>query len=299
MKIARISVFGLALLEMWMMWTACAKVSTPTPPVHDTTTIIKTDTLTVPPAPDPTVNLKQGLLLYLPFNGSIADSSGNNNPTYAVGGNVLTYDAHGYANSAFGGNGNGQKVMVINNGSIQFDTAYTLSFDFMTTVSGAIERQAFVSMTDTTTGYGTTFLASISIPGLPYLDFGAADVTLGCNQAILGSNVDPTDVTDTSIVPQLNTWYNVICVYHKGAGSLYVNGKLTTFVQSTGTAANLCPSSSIIVGGWWNGDPITLNGKMDEVRLYNRVLTPHEIAALSQHYQVNSEKVQLRAVQGR
>jgi hypothetical protein len=31
-----------------------------------------------------------------------------------------------------------------------------------------------------------------------------------------------------------------------------------------------------------------MNGKLDNVRLYNRVLTPHEIAALSSNYQVTS-----------
>src|SRR5579872_3504588 len=69
--------------------------------------------------PDTTVNLTKGLLLYLPFSGSIADSSGNNNPTQAVG-SVLTYDTHGYANNAFGGTGNGERIYVTNNGSISF-----------------------------------------------------------------------------------------------------------------------------------------------------------------------------------
>src|SRR6185369_13332776 len=35
--------------------------------------------------PTPIADLRRGLLLYLPFNGSIADSSGNNNPTQIVG----------------------------------------------------------------------------------------------------------------------------------------------------------------------------------------------------------------------
>src|ERR1700722_20020237 len=86
---------------------SCSKSSTPAPPVHDTTVITKIDTLVVPPPPDPTVNLNKGLLLYLPFNGNINDSSGNNNPTAEVGGTALTTDAHGYDNHAFGSNGTG------------------------------------------------------------------------------------------------------------------------------------------------------------------------------------------------
>ena len=75
----------------------CTKTPPPPPPVHDTVTVIKNDTLTdtlYATKPDPTVNLTKGLLLYLPFSGNIADSSGNNNPTLASG-SVLTYDAHG------------------------------------------------------------------------------------------------------------------------------------------------------------------------------------------------------------
>ncbi len=288
-------------LMAFCIFSACNKSNNPNPPVTDTVTITKTDTVTVPPAPDPTVNLTKGLLLYLPFNGSIADSSGNNNPTYADGGNVLTYDAHGYANSAFGGTGTGQRVIVTNNGSIQFDTAYSLSFDFMITVSGAVERQSLLTMVDTATGVGATFNTTISIPGSSDLFFGAADAALGCNSILEGSNVDPREVTDsTTFTPLLNTWYNIICVYHKGAGTVYLNGQQIKFFQSAqGTTANLCSDASIIVGGWWNSDPVTLNGKMDEVRIYNRVLTPHEIAALSQHYQVTSEKVQPKVAQGR
>src|SRR5579872_3001159 len=82
--------------------------------------------------PPPTTDLKKGLLLYLPFNGSIADSSGNNNPTQILGsGAGLTYDEHGYANSAYGSDGTSGRLQVTNNGSIQFDTAFTVSLSFM------------------------------------------------------------------------------------------------------------------------------------------------------------------------
>jgi len=280
---------GLALFGFFY---ACSKNTNPSPPVTDTVTVTKIDTLTVPPPPDSTVNLTKGLLLYLNFNGSIADSSGNNNQTEAVGGNVLTYDAHGYANSAFGGNGTGQRIKVTNNGSIQFDTALTLTYDFMINASA---RQTMVSMVNTSNGNGPSFVAGTNTVGLANLDFAVGDVSESCDTAGLG--VFPT-VGDTSIIPQLNTWYNVICIYHKGSAAIYVNGQLTTFLQGPGTAALLCPSSQIVIGGWWDGDPNTLNGKMDEVRLYNRVLTPHEIVTLSQHFQVTSESVQPKLTKG-
>jgi hypothetical protein len=47
----------------------------------------------------------------------------------------------------------------------------------------------------------------------------------------------------------------------------------------------------MIVGGWWDGDPASLNGTMDEVRLYNRVLTANEINFLARNFQPGSTRV--------
>jgi Concanavalin A-like lectin/glucanases superfamily len=263
---------------------SCSKNANPSPPVHDTTIVVKTDTITVPPPPDSTVNLKLGLLLYLPFDGNIADSSGNGNPTTAIGGNVLAYDAHGYANNAFGGNGAGQRIKVTNNGSIKFDTAFSLSFDFMI---NAPARQSFVTMVNTADGTGPSFIASASVPGLQNLDFYANDVSSRCDTA---GTVNAVEITDTTAyIPQPGSWYNMICIYHKGATQTYVNGQLIGSKKGAGTAALLCPTAQIVIGGWWDGESVTLNGKLDEVRLYNRVLTPHEIVTLAQHFQVTSE----------
>jgi hypothetical protein len=60
---------------------------------------------------------------------------------------------------------------------------------------------------------------------------------------------------------------------------------LVSTKTGTGTSALLCPASQIIVGGWWNNDMETPNGKIDEIRLYNRVLNADEIAELSKNFQ--------------
>jgi len=262
---------------------ACTKNTTPTPPVHDTVTVVKNDTLYAS-APDTTVRLTKGLLLYLPFSGNIADSSGNGNPTQAVGGSLLTYDAHGYANSAFGSDGNGARVLVSNNGSIKFDTAYSISLDFMVF---SISRQGYLSMVDPLTGNGPSFMVGTNTPNVANLDFGANDITAGCDNS---GGSDPNKVNDTTgFVPQLNAWYNVICTYHKDTLQVFVNGSLISTKIGPGSQANLCPASQIVVGGWWNSDPISINGKLDEVRLYNRVLNSHEITQLARNFQITSE----------
>jgi Concanavalin A-like lectin/glucanases superfamily len=274
----------------------CTKNSTPAPPVHDTVTVIKNDTTILirndtayiikndtlyVPQTDSTVNLTKGLLLYLNFTGNIADSSGNNNPTQAVG-NVLTYDTHGYANNAFGADGGGEEVLVTNNGTIQFDTAYSLSFAFMVNNTNP---QTYISMVNYSTGEGPSFTTGTTLPGVPNFLFGSEDETLGCSNLGGNNNIDVVDTT--GLIPVPGAWYKAICIYHRGTNMVYINGQLISSKVGLGTLSNLCPSSQIIIGNWVNGGQ-GMDGKLDNIRLYNRVLTPHEIILLSANYQVIS-----------
>jgi len=51
------------------------------------------------------------------------------------------------------------------------------------------------------------------------------------------------------------------------------------------------PNAKFVVGGWWSGGPLSINGKMDNVRLYNRELSADEIAILSQYYQPTTNSI--------
>lgn len=267
---------------------SCTK-NNPQPPVHDTVTVIKNDTTLKTDTlyaskPDSTVNLTKGLLLYLNFSGNIADSSGNNNPTTAVG-SVLTYDEHGYANNAFGATGSGERIYVTNNGSIKFDTAWSLSFAFMVNDS---RTATYISMVDPVTGYAPSFIAGTTLPGVQQLDLGTGDVSTGCGTYGTNNNINVADTAN--FIPVPGSWYKFVGIYHKGTVSTYINGTLVGTKVGQGTAANLCPNSQIIIGAWWNTQPLSMSGKLDNIRLYNRVLTPHEIAALSTNYLVTSNR---------
>jgi len=231
-----------------------------------------------PPVPVP-LTLNTGLLLYLPFKGNFADSSGHNNPDTAYNGASLTTDEHGNANSAFNATGAGQKLEVTNNGSIQFDSAFTISFNFMLN-SNNYNRQAFLSMVRPDNAYGPTFTLGTIVPYMTNFDFGVDDSTQGCDN----TNGDHTkNVNDTtSFSPQPGSWYNAICIYHKGTITTYINGQFVgSKTNPLNTTALLCPASKILVGSWWDSDPEPLDGKIDEVRLYNRVLTADEISYLA------------------
>jgi hypothetical protein len=283
-------IIGLFSFLAFAIPMGCSKSPT-THIVTDTVTLIKNDTTikkqtdTVYGAqPDPTVNLSEGLLLYLNFSGNIADSSGNNNSTTAVG-SVLTYDEHGYANSAFGGSGN-QWIYVTNNGSIQFDTAWSISLAFMVNDN---RLETFISMVDPTNGEGPSFNfgTTVSSPNY-YLACGSGDASIDCSSFAPVNNYNITDTTYW--LPNPGSWYKAVVIYHKGTIQTFINGALISTKVGSGTAALLCPTSQVIIGNFCiiNGVSQPMNGRMDNVRLYNRVLTPHEIVALSANYQVTS-----------
>jgi len=235
----------------------------------------------------PVADLKRGLLLYLPFNGSIADSSGNNNLTQFVGGAALTNDEHGYANSAFGDDGTGGRLIVTNNGSIKFDTAFSVSMSFMERNNSA--RQTLLSMINTATGKGVTFGFGNAQPTTREMVFGVVSNLASCDDFAVPSNT--TNDTSHNFIPQPDSWYNIVCTYHSGTLETYINGVLTGRQAGVSTSARICPDSKLVVGGWWDGDPTSINGKIDNVRLYNRVLLPEEIAMLSQHFQPTTNSV--------
>jgi hypothetical protein len=273
---------------------ACTKNTNPKT-IYDTVTVTKTDTVQVLP-PGDMPNLTDGLVIYLPFtNGSFADSSGLNNIVTAVNGATLGYDMHGYAQSAYNGTGNGAYLMVANNGSYKVDTAFAVSFDFMSRVNRGTYYccgdydglPVFLSIVDVTNGNGPTFNCGFSLPGAPqYFAFGVNSSTSDCDSS---GDDNLLNVSDTlyNFAPQIGSWYNAIVEFSHGTLTTYINGQLINTKTGGTDSVLFCPNASFVVGGWWGGHN-NFNGELDEVRLYNHTLTSQQIAWLSRNFQINS-----------
>lgn len=279
----------------------CTKNTNPQPPVHDTVTVIHKDTIYIPQPVD-SASLRNGLVLYLPFNGSMADSSGNNNATTLVGGPVLDYDMHGYAQSAFSSPVDGARLEVTNSKGIHLDTAFSISLDFMINANPFYNGGAdfhnlpvFLSYVDPSTGKGPTFNVGLSVPTAPQFFTWNVNGAQGEDCSGYGG-VPGFYISDTTnFIPQIGAWYNAVCTFTKNAVSVYINGKLiNTRTNSQITSALFCPNSKFIVGGWWDGGNSgsqSIRGKLDEVRVYNRTLTAKEVAYLSRNFQLNSTSI--------
>lgn len=226
------------------------------------------------------VQLTKGLVAYYPFNGNTNDQSGNGNNGSLVNGSSLSYDENGRAQSALNLIGNGQKLLVQNNGKINFDTAMSVSFHVMPRTLG---RANIIGMTEHSSGKGTSFVIGPALQNNDNLIYSISNNEVACNAVQTSTQVSNIDA---GITLQPESWYQVICSYNKGIMKLYINGNLISTRSSKDNTMHTCSNAQLLIGGWWNLDPsASFNGKIDEVRLYNRELHADEIKELAKSFQ--------------
>jgi len=222
-----------------------------------------------------TTPVEQGLVAYYPFNGNATDESANNN-NGIVHGATLTTDRHGNPNSAYhfsGGvlNGAGDFIDCGNDQSItNIDTAISVSF--------------WVKFDDLSTRY---ILGRHENGG-----HGGWAICRSTDNHFIFVGGDKSSVTfsltNTSTITT-GQYYHVVATYNGVSGivQLYVdnikevektgvfNAKLT-YTTTTGQPQ----SEHFEIGRFWSSGYVYHKGDIDDVRLYNRVLSATEVNSL-------------------
>jgi hypothetical protein len=75
------------------------------------------------------------------------------------------------------------------------------------------------------------------------------------------------------------SWYFLAATYDRNYVRLYVNGVLVQTIASTAAIAG-SDSGKLWIGGYPVNETGYTNGKMDDIRIFNRALTDFEIASL-------------------
>lgn len=212
------------------------------------------------------VNLNLGLVSHHPFSGNAQDAGPN-----GINGNVtnatLTTDRAGNTNSAYYFDGSSYISLPFNNAyNFSPQGSFSISVWILPDQNNTWPAQAVVVKAP----FQSDFTLSAWNYGIYALNYKAMS-GYAYNHILNGS---------TSFIQNL-CWYNIISTYDNGVWNLYVNGQLednnsnrTNFILQDG-------SSRIVFGkkGEANGD--WYKGKMDDVRIYNRVLTRDEIDSLA------------------
>ncbi|MBK9957947.1 MAG: gliding motility-associated C-terminal domain-containing protein [Chitinophagaceae bacterium] len=214
------------------------------------------------------VNLSNGLVAYYPFNGTASDASGNNiNGT--VNSASLTSDKFGQSNAAYYFDGSTSYIQLPYSNLYNFtpQDSFTISVDVLPDAGNAWPAQAIV----------------VKSPANP--DFNASQWNYGTyvfNYKAMSGYAATLVVNGSTLFTTNPCWYNIIVTYKNGIWHLYVNGVLedqdltqTFFILQDG------PASKIAMGKKGDAFGDFYKGKMDEVRLYHRVLNADEISALS------------------
>jgi len=210
-------------------------------------------------------SLTQGLVGYWPFCGNANDDSGNGN-NGTVNGATLTTDRFGNENSSYSFDGVNNFISVPSNSSISPTNSLTLSCWVYVNNSNAWNQFVTKRFSDNISPFNSYIIAENN-NGQGSSENYTSGIKFANNSVILNDN---------NSLP-INVWYNYVLVYDGSTMKLYRNGILVNSISASGeisySSLPLYFGSTGVIGQ-------CLNGKLDDIGIWNRALTPTEVTQL-------------------
>jgi len=229
--------------------------------------------------PDPiatcTRDLTKGLLAYYPFNGNANDESGNGNNGTPMNGAFFTTDIIGRPNKAAGFDGVNDYIIVQDNGKLNSNE---LTVSMLVYFNSINRRHTFLNRVNFSNASASIWGIGQSYAGSNSFDFAVSPASGDCATPYVSSADNLVSITE---VMQANRWYHVLVTFKDGEQKLYVNGVFSASKKRDFNNLKNCTTSNLLIGGWWQNDIISIDGKIDEVRIYNRAITSCEIEDLT------------------
>jgi hypothetical protein len=223
---------------------------------------------------DDAVITDTSLLCYLPFNSNLKDKSGHNNKGSLVGTVSYVTDRFGNASRAVSFSASNSYIEIPEVQFIGLKTM-TISMDFFPTSTNhqeLISKMSFDAPIGSP-GFYQSITSGIQADGI--LNFDVRQEGF-CN-ASDGTGWNPPLFANTAVI--YNAWNHMAITFNDNIQKLYLNGNLVA--TDIKTSSPICYGGPIRLAVWWQTDPIYFTGNMDEVRIYNRVLSQKEIRLLS------------------
>jgi hypothetical protein len=223
-----------------------------------------------------------GLVGWWPFNGNANDESGNGNNGTVNGAN-LTADRFGNVDASFSFNafnwtwGSGGDFIYVPYNSNLNSSQITVSVWFSKS-SNYISNQSLPSIIK-------RFEGGYSNP-----NGQTWGILCNTNGDLLNTFVLPPNTTNNYTVTlsqvgplvESEQWHNAILMFDGISMKTYFNGELVSTIPANNMLINTNGSSGISVGMsiQANGNWDPFNGKIDDIGIWNRALTPAEVLAL-------------------
>jgi len=215
----------------------------------------------------PTNILTNGLVGHWTFdgknvvNGVALDSSGNGNNGNLINIATSTFYSYGKIGQGFNFDGTNDYINLGNNVSLAPSGAITI-VGWINSLNPLGLSEVMFDKTSGSAVNGNYFCRIQGVTGKVRFEINTgAATTLNAN-TVLSANV----------------WYHIACVWDGANMYIYLNGASdATPAVKTGTMADNGLNASI---GRKGGNTLFFNGKLDEVRLYNRTLSAGEIKML-------------------
>jgi outer membrane protein assembly factor BamB len=211
--------------------------------------------------------LKEGLIAYYPFNGNAKDESGNGHDG-EVKGATLAADRNNVASKAYSFvKASGQHIAIPD--TPDFHLQVNTISAWVRFNSTALPGHTIISKE----GMGLSKVGGKSTPTGFTLGYGGAGMNYGLN----GSGKYYPTLHE--IIPEVGRWYLVTGTYDGSTRKLYTNGKLVKAVDQAFTLSH--DATEVRIGDDPNpSTPRYFDGKIDDIRIYNRALSVGEITAL-------------------
>ena len=215
-----------------------------------------------------------GLVGYWPFNGNANDESGNGN-NGTNNGAILTTDRFGNNNSSYNFDYvSNNLIRVPNNSALNLSSNYTISVWFKSNPAPPIyNNYTFISKHDNNLsccGTNTPYILGITWNANGHYQKPFLGYATNTNYSF----------AESSTLITVNIWQHLVIVSNNNLVSMYLDGIQiynSNFSFSLGS-----PNNEDLLFGSTNRGPglETMNGKLDDIGIWNRALTPEEIVGL-------------------
>lgn len=221
--------------------------------------------------PDTSIKINNGLVGYYPFNGNANDSSLNGN-NGIVNGATLTTDRYGKTNSAYLFKDN--FINIPNHKSYEFNN-YTISFWAATTSSSSKQIAIVKNNYNDATSEQFGFAFNDSSPN--GILFGVKYNNINCTPGVgWQKNEYIKNLSD-------GNFHHYVGSVDGDIINLYIDGLLVKSIIAPSKSSSSCFLGDIQIGRNWKSFNDYFQGKIDDIRIYNRVLNIAEISYLSKN----------------